>query len=171
MQGPGRPCAGLAILCKDGQPQQKFEKGEHWPLGRWSHQLLPYAGGLHRSFNILGSVSSLGPRQVLLGGDWNFEPSDMPTDLVHGGQVVRPLSDEAATAPKGEKVKLDSFLTSNIFAPACGLEEATDLKPDHVAVRLPLQRDRLSTGFRGQAVYEEPQATEPGEVEAKCQAA
>eukprot|EP00971_Amphidinium_carterae_P287588 5708778-Amphidinium_carterae.1 len=38
-----------------------------------------------------------------LCGDWNFESSEMPIDLVHGGQVVRPLSDEEATAPKGEK--------------------------------------------------------------------
>eukprot|EP00971_Amphidinium_carterae_P280061 5559698-Amphidinium_carterae.3 len=68
---------------------------------------------------------------------------------------------EAATAPKGEK----------ILAPACGQEEATELKPDHVAVRLPLQLEGLSSGFRGQAVYEEPQFTEPREVEPRYQAA
>eukprot|EP00971_Amphidinium_carterae_P327378 6458705-Amphidinium_carterae.2 len=37
------------------------------------------------------STGSLGPRQVIQGGDWNFEPSDMPIDLVHGGRVVRPM--------------------------------------------------------------------------------
>eukprot|EP00971_Amphidinium_carterae_P083404 1650760-Amphidinium_carterae.2 len=42
------------------------------------------------------------------------------------------------------------------------------MKPDHVAVRLPLQLDRLSPFFRGQA---EPQVTEPREVEARYQAA
>eukprot|EP00971_Amphidinium_carterae_P330356 6463351-Amphidinium_carterae.1 len=55
--------------------------------------------------------------------------------------VVRPLSDEVATALKGEQIKLDWFLTSQILAPACGLEEVTDLKPDHAAVRLPLKLD------------------------------
>eukprot|EP00971_Amphidinium_carterae_P030818 606305-Amphidinium_carterae.1 len=43
----GRPSGGSGILCKDGQPQQRFEKGEHWHLGRWSHHLLPCTGGLH----------------------------------------------------------------------------------------------------------------------------
>eukprot|EP00971_Amphidinium_carterae_P137533 2725643-Amphidinium_carterae.4 len=142
-------------------------KRANWQLGRWSHHLLPYAGGLHvynvygyssddplaleksraLCIEVLGSVSSLEPRQVLLGGDWNFEPSDMPIDLVHGGQVVRTLSDEEATAPKREKVKLDWFLTSKILAPACGQEEATDLKPDHVAAEASdLKRQVLVSG-------------------------
>eukprot|EP00971_Amphidinium_carterae_P141990 2812505-Amphidinium_carterae.2 len=98
---------------------------------------------------VLGLVSSLGQRQVLIAGDWNFEPSEMPIDLIHGGQIVRLLSDEAAAAPQGQQVKLDWFLTSKMLAPACGLEEATDLKPDHVAVRLPLKLERLSPGFWG----------------------
>eukprot|EP00971_Amphidinium_carterae_P176095 3490676-Amphidinium_carterae.2 len=48
---------------------------------------------------------------------------------------------------------------------ACGLEEVTDLKPDHVAVKLSLQLDRLSPGFQGQRIYEEPQISDKGEVE------
>eukprot|EP00971_Amphidinium_carterae_P225883 4479955-Amphidinium_carterae.3 len=73
-------------------------------------------------------------------------------------QIVRPLSDEEATAPKGEQVKLDWLLTSL----ACGLEEVSDLKPDHVAVRLPkaFQPERLSPGFQGEKSYEEPQITD-----------
>eukprot|EP00971_Amphidinium_carterae_P119095 2359393-Amphidinium_carterae.1 len=51
--------------------------------------------------------------------------------------VTRPLSDEVATAPKRREgevgLVLVNFLTSKILSPACGLEEATDLKPDHVA--------------------------------------
>eukprot|EP00971_Amphidinium_carterae_P010407 205460-Amphidinium_carterae.1 len=97
---------------------------------------------------VLGSVSSLGQRQILIAGDWNFEPCEMPIDLILGSQVVRPLSDEAATAPKGEEVKLDWFLTYKTFAPACGMEEAKDLKPDHVAVRFLLKLERFSPGFR-----------------------
>eukprot|EP00971_Amphidinium_carterae_P129113 2557455-Amphidinium_carterae.1 len=94
----GRPSGGLAILCKDGQPQQRFEKGEHWQLGRWSHHLLPgnlpHTGGVHvykiwvvivlmtplaleknraLCIEVLGSVSSLGQRtcqMIRLGLSW-----------------------------------------------------------------------------------------------------
>eukprot|EP00971_Amphidinium_carterae_P008241 162859-Amphidinium_carterae.1 len=120
---------------------------------------------------LLGSVSSLGQRQVLIAGDWNFEPSGMPIDLIHGGQVVRPLSDDDATAPKGERVNLDRFLTSKMLAPACGLKEATDLKPDHVAVRLLLKLERHSSGFRRQRIYEVQLVTDKREVEAGYMAA
>eukprot|EP00971_Amphidinium_carterae_P149596 2966063-Amphidinium_carterae.1 len=85
--------------------------------GRGSHHLLPYEGGLH-VYNvygysadhllaleknrglvteILGSVAGLGNR-LIIAGDRNFEPDDMPTDLVHGEQFSRPLSDDIASA-------------------------------------------------------------------------
>eukprot|EP00971_Amphidinium_carterae_P011161 219949-Amphidinium_carterae.4 len=48
----------LGILSKDGQPQQRFEKGEHWQLGRWSQHLLPCEGGVH-VYNIYGYSSWL----------------------------------------------------------------------------------------------------------------
>eukprot|EP00971_Amphidinium_carterae_P247336 4911967-Amphidinium_carterae.2 len=47
---------------------------------------------------------------VLLAGYWNFEPDDMPADLVHGGQVVRPLSDHCAKAWQAE---MQSSLTGS----------------------------------------------------------
>eukprot|EP00971_Amphidinium_carterae_P224028 4445453-Amphidinium_carterae.2 len=163
-QGSGRPSGGLAILCQDGQPQQRFEKVN---TGNWVDGLItcsddPLASEKNRALCIefLGSVSSLGPRQVLLGRHWNLEASEMPIDLIRGGQVVRPLSEEEATAPKGESVKLALFLTSKVLAPACGVEEAIDLKPDHVAVWLPLQLDRLSPGFRGPACVHERDTAE-----------
>eukprot|EP00971_Amphidinium_carterae_P300215 5964827-Amphidinium_carterae.1 len=56
------------------------------------------------------SISSLGNqpilRIILLGGDWNFEPEDIPIDLVHGGTIHRPLNDALATSPVGS-LKLD----------------------------------------------------------------
>eukprot|EP00971_Amphidinium_carterae_P312972 6219564-Amphidinium_carterae.1 len=78
----------------------------------------------------------------------------MPIDLIHGGQLVWPLSDGEATAPKGDQVKLDWFPCSKPLAPLCGLEEAADLKPDHVA-----------------RIYEEPQITDKWEVQASYLAA
>eukprot|EP00971_Amphidinium_carterae_P314104 6243341-Amphidinium_carterae.1 len=86
--------------------------------------------------------------------------TETPIDLIHGGQVVLPLSDDEATAPTHDQVNLDWFLCSKSLARACGLAEATKHKHDHVAVRLPLNLEKLSPGFRGQRFYEQPQRTE-----------
>eukprot|EP00971_Amphidinium_carterae_P072676 1437218-Amphidinium_carterae.2 len=95
-----RASGGLAILSKDGQPQQRFEKGEHWQLGRWSHHLLPYDGGLH-IYNIYGyssddplapetncalcmevliSISSLGP-WAETGAPWSYEEPQITEEV------------------------------------------------------------------------------------------
>eukprot|EP00971_Amphidinium_carterae_P295479 5868376-Amphidinium_carterae.2 len=46
----------------------------------------------------------------------------LAANLMHGGQVCRPLSDDAVTGPKGDQVKLDWFPCSKSLAPACRLE-------------------------------------------------
>eukprot|EP00971_Amphidinium_carterae_P057605 1139343-Amphidinium_carterae.1 len=40
--------------------------------------------------------------------------------------------------------------------PACGTEEATDYKPDHRAIWLPIALDHISQGFRGQPTTRSP---------------
>eukprot|EP00971_Amphidinium_carterae_P347969 6490249-Amphidinium_carterae.4 len=112
---------------------------------------------------ILGSVASLGNRPILLGWDWNFEPEEFPIDLEHGATVQRPVSDEKATSPVLHGVdqgdsgrKIDWFLVSKALLPATGLEEATDLKPDHRVIQMPVALEKISQGFRGQPDYEDP---------------
>eukprot|EP00971_Amphidinium_carterae_P057168 1130381-Amphidinium_carterae.2 len=183
----GRPSGGLAVLCKQAAPQQRMAEGMHWEAGRWAHYLLPHEGGLHiynvygypstdkqapeknraMLVEIMGSVASLGKRPILLGGDWNFEPDDFPIDLVHGATVHRPMSDEAATSPvtHGEDApdngtKIDWFLVLKSLLPATGLEEALDYKPDHNALRMPVELKKVSQGFRGQPDYEDPTETD-----------
>eukprot|EP00971_Amphidinium_carterae_P202034 4008757-Amphidinium_carterae.1 len=78
----------------------------------------------------MGSVASLGKRPILLGGDWNFEPDDLPIDLVHGTLVQRPVSDEAATSPVLH-----------------GEDEALPFKPDHNAVQMQLDLKKIKQSF------------------------
>eukprot|EP00971_Amphidinium_carterae_P191972 3809100-Amphidinium_carterae.1 len=49
-----------------------------------------------------------------------------------------------------------------MLAPACGLEVATDLRPGHVAVGLPLKLERLSRGLRVEAGYQAARANTAG---------
>eukprot|EP00971_Amphidinium_carterae_P208451 4135785-Amphidinium_carterae.2 len=57
------------------------------------------------------AVAALGNRKIFTLGDWNFEPDELPMDLVQGSQVNPPLSDVEFTSPT-RKVKLD-WLQSN----------------------------------------------------------
>eukprot|EP00971_Amphidinium_carterae_P120582 2389312-Amphidinium_carterae.4 len=75
----------------------------------------------------------------------------MPINLVCGSQVNRPLSDVNGTSPK-DKVNLDWILCSKAMLPACGIEIATDKKPDH-ALSL------VSQGYWEQKSLEEAQKT------------
>eukprot|EP00971_Amphidinium_carterae_P163036 3232283-Amphidinium_carterae.1 len=175
----GRPSGGLALLCRRAQPLQRMEKGMHWELGRWAHHLLPYDGGLH-IFNVYGyssdkerapelnrevcleifaAVAALGNRQIFILGDWNFEPDNFPIDLVHGGQINRPLSEVTHTSPTGE-LQIDWMLCSKALMPACGIEQDTGKKPDHVAISMEFQLELVSQGYRGQRSYETAERTE-----------
>eukprot|EP00971_Amphidinium_carterae_P163630 3244444-Amphidinium_carterae.1 len=89
-----------------------METGVRWSAGRWAHYVFLYEGGLHvynvygyssddslapeknreLLVEILGSAASLGNRPILLGGDWNTDPMELPTDLAHGGSIQCPLS-------------------------------------------------------------------------------
>eukprot|EP00971_Amphidinium_carterae_P070860 1401570-Amphidinium_carterae.1 len=160
-----------------------MEKGTHWELGRWAHHLLPFEGGLH-IFNVYGyssdkeraqelnrevcleifaAVAALGNRQIFILGDWNFEPDDFPIDLVHGGQVNRPLSEVTQTSPTGEQ-HLDWILCSKVFMPACGIEQSTEKKPDHVAISMAFNLALVSQGYRGQKSYETAERAAADEV-------
>eukprot|EP00971_Amphidinium_carterae_P093821 1856468-Amphidinium_carterae.3 len=118
------PSGGLGVLSKHGQPQKRYEKGEHWQLGRWSHHLLTYKGGLH-IYNIYG------------------------------------YSSDDSQAPEKNRV-----FCVEVRGSVSSLGQRQDLKPDHVAVKLPLKLERPSPGFQGQRIYEEPQITDKREVEA-----
>eukprot|EP00971_Amphidinium_carterae_P320349 6367870-Amphidinium_carterae.1 len=49
--------------------------------------------------------------------------------------------------------------------PACGMEQDTGKKPDHVAISLAFKLDLVSQGYRGQRSYETAERTEVQEVE------
>eukprot|EP00971_Amphidinium_carterae_P166346 3296784-Amphidinium_carterae.1 len=101
---------------------------------------------------LFGAVAALGNRKIFLLGDWNFAPDDFPIDLLNGGQVNRPPSSVRYTSPQGE-VQTDWILCSKALLPACGLEEETDKKPDHLAIR--------TQGYMGQKSYETGERTDP----------
>eukprot|EP00971_Amphidinium_carterae_P003700 73580-Amphidinium_carterae.1 len=48
--------------------------------------------------------------------------------------------------------------------PACGMEQDTGKKPDHVAISLAFKLDLVSQGYRGQRSYETAERTEVQEV-------
>eukprot|EP00971_Amphidinium_carterae_P309706 6154667-Amphidinium_carterae.3 len=63
----------------------------------------------------------------------------------------RPVSDERATFPLLRGVddgemgrKINWFLVSKALMPASELEEATDFKQDHRAIRMPLALEKIS---------------------------
>eukprot|EP00971_Amphidinium_carterae_P188075 3733067-Amphidinium_carterae.1 len=101
---------------------------------------------------LFSALAALGNRMIFILGDWICEPDDLPIDLVHWGQVHRPLSDSMGTSPCGS-VKLDWILCSKVLLPACGLETATDKKPDYSAVTLAPERARLPLPGMIQSVY------------------
>eukprot|EP00971_Amphidinium_carterae_P340370 6478675-Amphidinium_carterae.1 len=127
-----------------------MEKGMHWELGRWAHHLLPYEGGLH-IFDVYG-YSSDKERAPELNREVCLEifAAVAALDLVHGGQINRPLSEVRHTSPTGE-LQLDWILCSKALMPACGIEQDTGKQPDH--------------GYRGQRSYETAERTEVQEVE------
>eukprot|EP00971_Amphidinium_carterae_P117001 2317112-Amphidinium_carterae.1 len=154
--------------------------GHHWEEGRWAHHLLPYDHGLH-VFNVYGyssdkprapelnrelclelfaAVAALGNRMIFILGDWNFAPDDYPIGLWQGGQVNRPLSNVTFTSPQGE-VQTDWVLCSKALLPACGMEEATEKKPDHWAIKLDFDLEFVSQGYMGQRSYETAERTDP----------
>eukprot|EP00971_Amphidinium_carterae_P275256 5461455-Amphidinium_carterae.1 len=49
--------------------------------------------------------------------------------------------------------------------PACGMEQETGKKPDHVAISLEFRLDLVSQGYRGQKSYETAERTETNEVD------
>eukprot|EP00971_Amphidinium_carterae_P126931 2514831-Amphidinium_carterae.2 len=49
--------------------------------------------------------------------------------------------------------------------PACGIEQDTGKKPDHVAISLEFRLELVSQGCRGQRSYETAERTEEREVE------
>eukprot|EP00971_Amphidinium_carterae_P276094 5479009-Amphidinium_carterae.1 len=143
-----------------------MEKGTHWELGRWAHHLLPFEGGLH-IFNVYGyssdkeraqelnrevcleifaAVAALGNRQIFILGDWNFEPDDFPIDLVHGGQVNRPLSEVTHTSPTGEQ-HLDWILCSKGYRGQRRYETAERVNVDEVAVEYARAKREHLTGW------------------------
>eukprot|EP00971_Amphidinium_carterae_P221807 4403169-Amphidinium_carterae.2 len=186
----GRPSGGLALLCRQAQPLQRMEQGIHWELGRWTHHLLPFQGGLH-VFNVYGysfdkerapelnrevcleifsAVAALGNRQIFMLGDWTFVPDNFPIDLLNGGQVNRPLSEVRYTSPVGE-LQIDWILCSKALLPACGVEQETGKKPDHVAISLEFRLELVSQGYRGQKSYETAAHTTEQEVEVEYEKA
>eukprot|EP00971_Amphidinium_carterae_P121223 2400831-Amphidinium_carterae.2 len=113
---------------------------------------------------IFSAVAALGNRQIFILGDWNFEPDNFPIDLVHGGQVNRPLTEVKCTSPTGE-LQIDWILCSKALLPACGMELDPGKKPDHVAICLDFRLDLVSQGYRGQRSYEAAEHTTAQEVE------
>eukprot|EP00971_Amphidinium_carterae_P288652 5731646-Amphidinium_carterae.1 len=49
--------------------------------------------------------------------------------------------------------------------PACGIEQDTGKKPDHMAISLEIRLDLVSQGYRGQKSYETAERTEAQEVD------
>eukprot|EP00971_Amphidinium_carterae_P256839 5099242-Amphidinium_carterae.2 len=56
-----------------------------------------HSRGWRKASMAAGPVVSPLATSVLVAGDWNFEPTEMPCDVIHGGHVCQPLSHEAAT--------------------------------------------------------------------------
>eukprot|EP00971_Amphidinium_carterae_P059735 1181704-Amphidinium_carterae.4 len=110
------------------------------------------------------TVAALGNRKIFILGDWNFAPDDFPIDHLNGGQVNRPLSSVRDTSPQGE-VHTDWILCSKALLPACGLEEETDKKPDHLVIKMEFQLDLVSQGYMGQKGYETGDKTDTLYVE------
>eukprot|EP00971_Amphidinium_carterae_P276850 5494340-Amphidinium_carterae.1 len=136
-------------------PMERVEQGEHWEAGRWAHHLLPFDQGLH-IFNVYGyssdherspeltrelcielfsAVAALGNRKIFAWvlGDWNFAPDEFPMDLVNGVQAQSTWI---------------GFFAPRL--PACDLEQATEKKPDHVAIKMDFQLELVSQGYLGQ---------------------
>eukprot|EP00971_Amphidinium_carterae_P081146 1605190-Amphidinium_carterae.1 len=102
-------------------------------------------------------------RKIFILGDWNSAPDFFPIDLLNGVQVNRLLSCLSSvnyTSPQGE-VHTDWILCSKALLPACGLEEETDKKPDHVAFKMEFQLDLVSPGYMGQKSYEIGERIDP----------
>eukprot|EP00971_Amphidinium_carterae_P045754 900316-Amphidinium_carterae.3 len=97
---------------------------------------------------------------IFILGDWNFAPDDFPIDLLQGGQVNRPLSNVTFTSPQGE-AQTDWILCSKALLPACGMEEATEKKPDHWAIKLDFDLELVSQGYMEQRSYETAERTNP----------
>eukprot|EP00971_Amphidinium_carterae_P304080 6042881-Amphidinium_carterae.1 len=126
------------------QPLQRTEQGTHLEFGRGAHQLLLFDQGLHifhvygyssdnerapelnreLCIELFGAVAALGNRKIFIVGDWNFAPDDFPIDILNGSQ--------------GE-VHTDWILCSKALLTACGLEEETDKKADHLAIKMEVQ--------------------------------
>eukprot|EP00971_Amphidinium_carterae_P271164 5381040-Amphidinium_carterae.1 len=48
--------------------------------------------------------------------------------------------------------------------PACGIEQSTEQKPDHIAIYLAFNLSLVSQGYRGQKSYEPAERAIAGEV-------
>eukprot|EP00971_Amphidinium_carterae_P152835 3029581-Amphidinium_carterae.2 len=77
--------------------------------------------------------------------------------------VNRPLSEVKYTSPVGE-LQIDWILCSKALLPACGVEQETENKPDHVAISLEFRLELVSQGYRGQKSYETAERTTAQEV-------
>eukprot|EP00971_Amphidinium_carterae_P183419 3640459-Amphidinium_carterae.4 len=80
----------------------------------------------------------------------------------------RPRSNVKYTSPKGE-IHLDWILCSKALLPACGLEQATEKKPDHVAIKMDFQLELVSQGYTGQISYETAERTDTLEIAVEYQ--
>eukprot|EP00971_Amphidinium_carterae_P216681 4301513-Amphidinium_carterae.1 len=111
-----------------------------------------YEGGLH-VYNVYGypSTDKQAPeknRELLVEIMGSVASLGCHSPVTHGED----------TPDNGTKI--DWFLVSKSLLPATGLEEALDYKPDHNAVRLPVELKKVAQGFRGQPDYEDTAETD-----------
>eukprot|EP00971_Amphidinium_carterae_P288478 5727854-Amphidinium_carterae.1 len=99
----GRHSHCLVLLCKMAQTLQRVEIGKHGEGGGWAQHLLPFDD------EFFGPVATLENRKMPIYRGSNFEPDELPIDLVNGGQANRPISDVVGTSP-WEEVQLSYWI-------------------------------------------------------------